>query len=100
MPPDKPLAAMAGIHKHFGGVEVLRDVRFEVFGGEVHVLAGENGAGKSTLIKILAGVYCRFPGHDRDRRPPGPPPLADRSPGAGRRRDPPGTLARAVDERG
>jgi ABC-type sugar transport system ATPase subunit len=62
MPPDKPLAAMAGIHKHFGGVEVLRDVRFEVFGGEVHVLAGENGAGKSTLIKILAGVYCDYQG--------------------------------------
>ena len=56
------LVRMSGIHKRFGNVEVLRDARFDVFGGEVHILAGENGAGKSTLIKILAGVYPDYDG--------------------------------------
>lgn len=57
-----PWVRMTGITKRFGPVTVLRDVRFEVRCGEVHVLAGENGAGKSTLIKILAGVHTEFEG--------------------------------------
>jgi len=51
------LLKMDGIYKSFGSVDVLTDVNFDLYSGEVHILAGENGAGKSTLIKILGGVY-------------------------------------------
>jgi rhamnose transport system ATP-binding protein len=44
------------ISKSFSGVHALRDVSFDVRGGEVHALVGENGAGKSTLIRTLTGA--------------------------------------------
>ena len=56
------LLEMKHIHKSFGPVQVLQDVRFDLRPSEVHVLAGENGAGKSTLMKILGGVYPDYAG--------------------------------------
>jgi len=63
--PGNPLLRMEHIVKSFSGVHVLDDVDFEIFPGEVHVLAGENGAGKSTLIKILSGVHRDYEGSIR-----------------------------------
>ncbi len=45
------------IGKTFSGVNVLREVDFNLEPGEVHALVGENGAGKSTFVKVLSGVY-------------------------------------------
>jgi D-xylose transport system ATP-binding protein len=54
---ESPLLELKGVSKHFGAVQALSDVDFEVRAGEVMALVGDNGAGKSTLIKGVAGIY-------------------------------------------
>ena len=51
-----PVLQARGIGKHFGPVQALRDVTFEVRPREIVALIGDNGAGKSTFINVLTGV--------------------------------------------
>lgn len=57
-----PILTMRGICKSFGSTIALKDVDFDLYPGEIHILAGENGAGKSTLVKILCGVHPEYSG--------------------------------------
>jgi ABC-type polar amino acid transport system ATPase subunit len=43
-----------GLHKHYDGLTVLRDVTFAVEPGQVKVIIGPSGSGKSTLLRCLA----------------------------------------------
>jgi D-xylose transport system ATP-binding protein len=55
--PHPPLLELHSISKHFGAVQALMEVDFEVRVGEVVGLVGDNGAGKSTLVKGISGIF-------------------------------------------
>ena len=53
--------AMSGVSirnvgKHYGSVEVIRDLSVEVIKGEFLVFVGPSGGGKSTLLRMIAGL--------------------------------------------
>ncbi len=74
--PTIPALVLSGISKHFGAVQALTSVDFEVGLGEVVALVGDNGAGKSTLVKVIAGTHqpdegiMVFQGHEVRLRSP------------------------------
>ncbi len=44
------------LSKSFGKKEVLKDISFEVYEGEIFILMGGSGSGKSTTIKHIIGL--------------------------------------------
>src|ERR1700756_4351576 len=52
-----PLLSLRGVSKHFGPVQALSRIDFEIPPGKVTALAGDNGAGKSVTIKTIAGLW-------------------------------------------
>ncbi|MBC7480140.1 MAG: sn-glycerol-3-phosphate ABC transporter ATP-binding protein UgpC [Pseudorhodobacter sp.] len=47
---------LQGIHKSFGGTDIIKGVDVAIGDGEFVVLVGPSGCGKSTLLRIIAGL--------------------------------------------
>jgi phospholipid/cholesterol/gamma-HCH transport system ATP-binding protein len=45
-----------GLHKSFGGQEVLKGIDLEIQPGEIFVIMGPSGSGKSVLLKHIIGL--------------------------------------------
>ena len=49
----EPMLKLAGVHKRFGELEVLRGIDLEIAKGEVVCILGPSGSGKSTLLRCI-----------------------------------------------
>jgi len=58
-----PAVRVVDVHKHYGAVNAVDGVSFEVARGEVFGLLGPNGAGKTTTVEMLEGLRAPDSGH-------------------------------------
>ena len=48
-----PIIRVEHLEKRFGNTEVLKDISFEVFQGDVVSIIGVSGTGKSTMLRCI-----------------------------------------------
>ncbi|MDE6148912.1 MAG: ABC transporter ATP-binding protein [Ruminococcus sp.] len=53
---NNTLLKVSHLNKSMGGRQILHDISFEAYAGEVFGFLGPNGAGKTTTIKIAVGL--------------------------------------------
>jgi ABC-2 type transport system ATP-binding protein len=54
--------SVRNLTKHYGDLEAVKGIAFEIQSGEVFGLLGPNGAGKTTTVEILEGLRPRTAG--------------------------------------
>jgi branched-chain amino acid transport system ATP-binding protein len=70
------LLEVEGLSKHFGGVQAVRDLSFQVREGEILGVIGPNGSGKTTTFHLITGFHrpdrgrVRFNGEEITGLPP------------------------------
>jgi ABC-2 type transport system ATP-binding protein len=62
---DAAVVAVRGLSKHYGPVQAVSELSFEVEPGAVCGLLGPNGAGKTTALRILVGLISPSAGEAR-----------------------------------
>ena len=76
MTTDRVHLSVQNVSLSFGRAQVLNDVSFDVYAGEILAIIGPNGAGKTSLLNCLNNFYppdagrILFEGHALPRLPP------------------------------
>lgn len=52
----EPILSVRGLKKNFEGKQILKDMTFDVYAGEILVLLGGSGSGKSVTLRSLIGL--------------------------------------------
>ena len=58
----EPLLSVSDLVIHYGAIQALRGISFEVAQGEIITLIGSNGAGKSTTLNAISHVIKKTTG--------------------------------------
>lgn len=53
----KKVIKVRNLNKKINGKQILNNISFDIYEGEIVGLVGPNGAGKSTLLKLMTGLY-------------------------------------------
>ncbi len=56
-PIGSSILELRNISLHFGGVNAITDISFNVLEHEIRAIIGPNGAGKSSLLNCINGIY-------------------------------------------
>lgn len=59
----EPIVKCEHLNKHFGKKQILKDVSFNMYPGDILGFIGPNGAGKTTTIKLILGLQSIDSGH-------------------------------------
>ncbi len=51
-----PIVSVRGLKKHFGRMEILHGLDFDIPSGRIYGLIGHNGAGKTTTLNAMLGL--------------------------------------------
>ncbi len=54
---EEPVIELVGVHKQFGGKQVLRGIDLPIYPRRITVLIGASGSGKSVIIKHIMGLF-------------------------------------------
>ncbi|WP_174615102.1 ABC transporter ATP-binding protein [Virgibacillus ihumii] len=52
----EPVLSLKNVHKKIGRNQIINDVSFDVYPGEIFGFLGPNGAGKTTTIRMIVGL--------------------------------------------
>ena len=53
----KSIVRVENLRLNINGREILKDISFEVYEGEIFTILGGSGSGKTTITKCLVGLY-------------------------------------------